>query len=332
MKELIQKLCEISGPSGYENNIREAIKKEVTPYADSIEVDPLGNLMVRKGKKTEGGLRILISAHMDEIGVIVTHVEKTGFVRFGNLGAAFPWYLPASRVLFLNGTRGVINSEPREDNTKVSTIDQSYIDVGASSPEDCPVKIGDVGVFERPFMDMGTRVASKAMDNRSSCAVLIETLRQLKKSPHELVFLFSVQEEVGIRGAVTASYAIDPDLGIAVDVTSVGDTPSAKQMEVGLGKGAAIKIRDSGMLCDPRVVRWMRETAEKASIPHQMEILRQGSTDAYVIQTSRSGVPTGAISIPCRYVHSPSEVVDVKDLESSVQLLLKLIGGPVQLK
>jgi len=244
----------------------------------------------------------------------------------------FPWNMPASRVLFLNGTRGVINCEPRDDLSKVSTIDQCYIDVGASAPADCPVKTGDVGVFEGSFVDMGDRIASKALDDRAACAVLIESLKQIGQTPNELVFLFSAQEEVGIRGAITASYAIDPDLGIAIDVTGVGDTPSARQMEVGLGKGTAIKIRDAGMLCDPRVIRWMRETAEKAGIPHQMEILRGGSTDARAIQTNRSGVPAGAISIPCRYIHSPAEVVDINDLKNSVQLLVELLNGPVQLK
>lgn len=332
MKDLIQQLCAISSPSGYENNIREMIKKAVTPFADSIEVDALGNLIVRKGKKGKDGMRILLSAHMDELGLIVTHVEKTGFVRFGTIGFVYPHYLPASRVLFLNGVRGVINHDTLEDTTKMPTIDQFFIDVGASSPANCPVKIGDLAVFDRPFLDMGDRIASKALDNRVSCAVLIQALQQVKQSPHELVFLFSVQEEVGVRGAITASYSIDPDLGIAVDVTGVGDTPSAKQMEVSLGKGTAIKIRDSGMLCDPRIVRWMRETAEKAKIPHQMEILRGGTTDAYAIQSNRSGVPTGAISIPCRYIHSPSEVADIHDLENSVQLLVELISGPVKLK
>jgi len=332
MKDLIQKLCEIPGPSGYESAIRQFIKGEVSPFADSVEVDPLGNLIVRKGTRTADGLRILISAHMDEVGIIVTHVDKKGFVRFTNIGGVFPRYLPASRVIFLNGIKGTINHDKQEDASKVPSLDEFFIDVGATSPADCPVRVGDLAVFDRPFVQMGSRLVSKAMDDRSSCAVLIETLHRLKETPHELVFVFTVQEEVGVRGAITASYGADPDLGIAVDVTSTGDTPGDKTMEVGLGKGTAIKIRDSGMLCDPRVVRWMRTTAEKAGIRHQMEILRGGTTDAYAIQVNRAGVPAGVISIPCRYVHSPSEMVDINDLENSVQLLVALLSGPVHLK
>lgn len=332
MKELIQKLCNIPGPSGYENAIREAIKKEVAPFADSMEVDPLGNLIVHKGKKGKEGLRILMSAHMDEIGIIVTHVDKKGFVRFTNIGGVFVRYLAGSRVLFLNGTKGAIDYVPAEEPSKTPPMENYFIDVGATSTADCPVKVGDMAVFDQPFVDLGNHVLSKALDNRVACAILIETLRQVKQSANELVFLFSVQEELGVRGAITASYSVDPDLGIAIDVTGTGDTPENEKMEVALGNGTAIKIRDQGMLCDPRIVRWMRTTAEKSSIRHQMEILRGGTTDAYQIQVNRAGVPTGAISIPCRYVHSPSEVVDIQDVENSVKLLVNLISGQVQLK
>jgi endoglucanase len=331
MKELVQKLCEIPGPSGYENAIRDAIRQEVAPYSDSTEVDALGNLIVRKGKKGKEGMRILMSAHMDEIGIIVTHVDQKGFVRFSTIGGVYPRYLAGSRVRFLNGVKGAISHEPVEDSAKLPAMDDFFVDVGASSPADCPVKVGDLAVFDRPFLDLGDRFISKALDDRVSCAVMIETLRQVKDSPNELVFVFSVQEEVGVRGVTTAAFAVDPEMGIAVDVTSTGDTPGNEKMEVALGGGAAIKIRDSGMLCDPKVIRWMQSTAEKAGIKHQMEILRGGTTDARSIQVNRSGVPTGAISIPCRYVHSPSEMADLRDLENSVKLLLTLISGPVHL-
>jgi endoglucanase len=332
MKELIEKLCEIPGPSGHENAIREAIQKEVAPFADSMEVDALGNLIVHKGARGKDGLRIMLSAHMDELGIIVTHVDKKGFVRFTTIGGVYVRYLAGSRVLFLNGVKGTINHEPAEEPSKIPSMEEFFIDVGATSPADCPVKVGDLAVFDRPFMDLGSRFMSKALDDRVSCAVLIETLRQIKQSPNELLFVFSVQEEVGVRGAITAAYSIDPDLGIAVDVTGTGDTPGNQKMEVALGGGAAIKIRDQGMLCDPKVIRWMRAAAEKAGIKHQMEILRGGTTDAYQIQVNRAGVPTGAISIPCRYIHSPSEMADIHDLENSVKLLVTLISGPVHLK
>ena len=168
-------------------------------------------------------------------------------------------------------------------------------------------------MFDRPFIDLGKRIVSKALDDRVSCAILIEVLRQVSSGPNELVFVFSSQEEVGMRGVTSAAYSVDPDLGIAVDVTSVGDTPNSK-MEVGLGKGPAIKVRDQGMIADPRVVRWMTETAEKSGIPYQLEILELGTTDARAIQVSRAGVPAGCVYIPARYIHSPSEIVDMGDV------------------
>jgi endoglucanase len=169
------------------------------------------------------------------------------------------------------------------------------------------------------------------MDDRISVAILIEALRTIKQTPNELYFVFTVQEEVGVRGATTAAFGIDPDLGLAVDVTMTGDTPKAQKMEVSLGKGPAIKVRDSGMLADPRVIDWMVTTAKGAKIPYQMEILVSGSTDARAIQLNRVGVPAGCLSIPCRYVHSQSEMVDLQDVEYAVKLLLELIANPVSL-
>ena len=211
------------------------------------------------------------------------------------------------------------------------TFEQLFIDVGASTRADCPVKVGDAAGFDRPMLDLGNRLVAKSMDNRVSCAVLIETLRQIKTSPHELYFVFSAQEEVGLRGATTAAFAVDPDLGISVDVTGVGDTPRGAKMEVGLGKGPAIKVRDGGMISDPRLVRFMADTAEKAGLPYQLEILEGGTTDARAMQISRAGMPAGCISIPTRYIHSPSEMVDYRDVQNSVSLLVELLSHPITL-
>jgi putative aminopeptidase FrvX len=172
---------------------------------------------------------------------------------------------------------------------------------------------------------------SKAMDDRIGVAVLIEVMRNLKTSPHELYFVFSTQEEVGLRGATTAAYAIDAEIGISVDVTGTGDTPRAAKMEVSLGKGPAVKVRDGGMLSDPRLVRWMADTAEKAKLPYQLEILEGGTTDARVMQLTRAGMPAGCVSIPTRYVHSPSEMVDYDDVQNAVRLLVALLSKPVVL-
>jgi len=331
MKTLIKTLVEAVGPSGYEGAVRDFIKKEVENFADDIQVDALGSLIVRKGKKSEKGLRIMLSAHMDEIGLIVTHVDDNGFVRFTSIGGVYAHMLAGGRVRFLDGTLGVIGQERNENGGAATAIEKMYVDVGANSKEDCPVKVGDMMIFDRPMMDLGKRLVAKSMDDRISVAILVEVLRTLKETPHEIYFVFSSQEEVGMRGATTAAYAIDPDLGIALDVTPTGDTPKGLRMEVKLGNGPAIKVRDSGMLSDPRIVRWMVDTAEVEKLPYQLEILDGGTTDAKSIQLTRAGVPAGCISIPCRYVHSPSEMVDYDDVQNAVRLLSALISMPVKL-
>jgi endoglucanase len=330
MKSLIQKLTQTPGPSGYEQEIRKVIREEISPLSKSIQVDALGSLIVRMGEKKPGGLRVMVAAHMDEIGVIVSHVEKKGFVRFSNLGTILPRYLAGGRVRFLNGVRGVINHDRSEELARIPGIEKYFIDVAATSDKDCPVKVGDVGVFDREFLDMGKRVSSKAMDDRVACAVLIETMRKIKTTPNELVFVFSTQEEVQSRGAQTAAYAIEADLGIAVDVTPSGDILGVK-MQIYLGQGPAIKVRDVGMISDPKVVKWMADTAKKNQIPVQMEVLDVGSTDARTMQIARSGMLAGALSIPCRYVHSPSELVDVDDVSQTVKLLTALLSERIQL-
>lgn len=334
MKALIKKLVEITSPSGYESRIRAAVREEVEPFADEVRVDALGNLIVRKGQRGANGMRIMLAAHIDEIGVIVTHVDADGFVRFTTLGGVRPHTCVGGRVRFLNGLSGVISMEPLDDLSRVPTFEQLYIDLGLTSNQNAPVKVGDVAAFDRPFLDLGDRLVAKSMDDRIGAVVLIETLRQLKDTPHEVYFVFSAQEEVGVRGATAAAFGVDPDLGLAVDVTGTGDTPrrSKVRMQVSLGKGPAIKVRDGGMLADSRVIDWMVRTAEQQGLPYQLEILEGGSTDARAMQLTRAGVPAGCLSIPTRYIHSPSEMVDYNDVQQSVQLLLALVSQPVELK
>jgi len=334
MKQLIEKLITTPGPSGYEQQIRNVIRAEIEAYSDNIQVDALGNLIVRKGpptnaKQAETGKRLMLAAHMDEIGIIATHVDENGFVRFSNIGGVFPRYAPAGRVRFMDGTIGVIGTEQINNPYKVPALANMFIDVGATGKKNCPVKVGDVAAFERPFTTMGDRLVSKAMDDRVSCAVMIATLKELKNSPHDIYFVFTVQEEVGVRGAATSAYAIDPEIGLAVDVTRTGDTPKSITMDVALGKGPAIKVKDSGALSDPRIVNWMVTTAEKAKIPYQLEVLERGGTDARSIQLTRAGVPAGCLSIPCRYIHSPSEMVSLHDVQYAVKLLVELLSKPV---
>lgn len=325
MRDLISKLTGAFGPSGAEEQIRQVIRAEVEPLADEVRVDPLGSLIVHKQGSGEGK-RILLDAHMDEIGVMVSYVDEKGFARLARVGGVFPLYCISGRVAFANGTVGVIGLEgKRKDPNKTPALDELYLDVGATSRDDCPVSVGDQAMFVRPFKVQGTRLISKAMDDRVGCAVLIETLRQLKSTPHDVYFVFAVQEEVGLRGARASTYGIDPDIAIAVDVTTTGDTPESHPMAVELGQGPAIKVKDSGMIAHPAVRDFMVQQAKKAKIPYQLEILERGTTDAAAMQLVRSGVPAGCLSIPCRYVHSPSEMVDERDVENSVRLLLEVL-------
>jgi len=331
MKQLLQKLTETFSPSGYEDAIRAVIRAEVEPLADEIRVDALGNLIVRKGTLGKDGKRILIAAHMDEIGLIVSHIDERGFVRFAPIGGVFGRYLLSGRVRFLNGTQGLIGYDRLEKVAEIPGADKMFLDVGATSRKDCPVKVGDVAAFDRPFQDLGTRVVAKSLDNRAGVLVAIETLRALKSTPNEVYFVFTVQEEVGTIGAAAAAFGLDPEITIAVDVTPTGDTPDAHKLEVALDKGPAVKIRDVGMLADPAVVRWMTRTAEKARIPYQREVLTIGSTDARAMQVSRAGTRAGALSVPVRYVHSPSEMISMDDVQKTVNLLAALLKSPVKL-
>lgn len=331
MNDLIKKFVETPGPSGYEDQIRNVVMDEIKDLADSIRIDSLGNLIALRGSKKEGGKRIMISAHIDEIGLMVTHVDASGFVRFIGIGGINPLTCIGGRVLFINGTRGVIGCD-KLDSGQVPTLDKLFIDVGASSREDCLIKVGDVCGFERPFMQLGDRLVAKSMDDRIAAVVAVEAMRAIKDTPNEIHFVFSVQEEVGIRGATTAAYGVDPEVGLAIDVTRSGDTPKTIKMETALGKGPAIKVRDSSFIADPKVVKWMVDTAEKAGIPYQMEVLEAGGTDGRAIQMTRAGVPAGCLSIACRYIHSPSEMVDRRDVENAIKILVALLSNPVELQ
>ena len=331
MKKLLQTLTETFGPSGYEDQVREIVRREVESLADEIKVDALGNLIARKhpSKVTKETRKIMIAAHMDEIGVIVSHVDEKGFVRFAPIGGVFRRYVVGGRVRFLKGTQGVIGFDRLDNLNEFPTLDKVYIDVGATNPSDCPVKVGDIAAFDRGYSEFGDRLVAKSMDDRVGVLVAIETLRGLKSTPHDVYFVFTTQEEVGTRGAATSAYGVDPDIGIALDVTPSGDTPQSLKMEMALGKGPCIKIQDVGMIADPRVVQWMIQAAEKNKIPYQREVLLMGGTDARAIQVARAGVPAGCVSIPVRYVHSPSEMVDFSDVKNTIKLLTVILRTPV---
>ena len=335
MKEIIGKLTEAWGPSGHEAGVREIIRGEVDRAGVlkrkgcEARVDALGNLIVlRKGA---GGRKVMLAAHMDEIGVVVTHVDEKGFLRFGGIGGVRPLHLNGGRVRFADGTTGTIGLEKLDDATKVPALEKFYIDVGAQDRSACQVKVGDVGSFQRPCEDLGGRIIAKAMDDRIGCAVLLEVMRELKDSPHDLYFVFTVQEEVGLRGATTSGYGVEPDVALAVDVTGTGDTPECAPMAVSLGAGPAVKVKDGGMLAHVGVKDWLLRTAEAAGIPCQREVLTAGTTDACAIQVTRAGVPAGCVSVPTRYVHSPSEMVDYGDVRGAVTLIMAALSAAIDI-
>lgn len=329
MKDTLKKLTEAFGPSGSEQQVRDLIRAEVEGLADTVHVDALGNLdAIKHGP----GKRVMLAAHMDEIGVIVTYIDEKGFLRFSGVGGLRPLTLLGSRVRFADGTIGVIGIEKVDDPSKAPQQDQLYIDIGATARDQVKVRIGDVACMDRAFVDGGQRVIGKAMDDRAGCAVLIEAMRRLRKSEHEVHFTFTTQEEVGLRGATTCTYCVDPDLAIAVDVTLTGDTPRAATMAVSLGAGAAIKVRDGGMLAHPAVRDLLVQRAEESGIPYQLEVLDGGTTDARVMQTTRGGIASGVISIPCRYVHTPSEMIDMSDAQAAVDLLVAVLENEIAIE
>ncbi len=334
MIDLIQKLVEAHGPSGFEDGIRDLIRPEVEGLVDELSVDAMGNLIATR-HATEGGSpqTVMVAAHMDEIGIMVSHITEHGFLRFTNIGGVFPHTLLGRRVQFSNGIVGIIGADRMESREQIHPLSKHFIDVGAASRDDVPVKVGDVATFIAPFIVQGSRLTAKSMDDRIACAIAIEALRRLDgvPLPHNLHVVFSVQEEVGVRGAEAAAGRLEPDIGIAVDVTLTGDLPEARPMEVALGAGPAIKVKDSGMIAHAGLVRLMRRRAEESDLAYQLEVLEGGSTDARAMQVAGPGSAAGCISIPCRYVHTQSETVDQTDVEGAVTLLVALLSQPMDL-
>jgi len=331
LKDLIKQLTEAYGPPGYEQTVRDIIQGHITSLADRVEIDPLGNLhAVRQGSGT--GLTIMLAAHMDEIGLMVSYIDEQGFARLTALGGVRAETMVGNRAVFTNGALGVINVEkwPRNE-----SLDHShrklYLDFGVKSKKEVPVRIGDVAGFQRPFVDLGETLVAKSMDDRIGCAILIELLKQLEETPHEVHVVFTVQEEVGTRGATTAAHKVHPDVAIAIDVTDSGDVPERKDFEVKMGQGPAIKVMDRGFLAHPGLKKWMVETAIENKIPYQLEILTMGTTDARAMQLAHEGNAAGALSIPCRHVHTPSEMVSYSDVQNAVKLLLAMLSGPAKL-
>lgn len=318
--DTITALTSAFGPSGDEGGAAAVIAEMARPFVDEIATDVMGNLICRKKGP---GPKVMFAAHMDSIGLIVTHIEKEGFLRFGKLGGINPQMILCTPVRFKNGTRGLVSADEDADKSKLK-LDEMYIDIGAGSLEEAKslVNVGDTAVYDTAARAAGDRVISPYLDDRIACAALLMAMEALGESKNDLYFVFTTQEELGLRGATTAAYAIAPDYGVAVDVTGSGDLPGSRHgCSSVLGKGAAIKVMDSSVICHPQVVERLKALAQAQDIPFQMDVLRAGGTDAGAIHKSRGGVYTGGISIPCRYTHSPTEMVSRADAEACARLV-----------
>lgn len=321
LMEILAALGRCFSPSGQETEIAKAIGELAAPYADDVTTDAMGNLIVHKKGK---GPKVMFAAHMDTLGLMVTHVEDSGLLRVGRLGGIEPWLMPGTPVRFQNGALGAVYEDLGLEEKK-REMGHLYVDVGAKDAQEAErlVRVGDVAVFNTPLYQTGNAVFGPYLDNRICCAALLQALSQVGESPNDLYFVFTTQEEVGLRGAQTAAFAIDPDYAVVTDVTDCDDLPgSSHEGSAKRGGGAAIKVMDTSVICHPQMVQRLQDLAQAENIPFQMDILTDGGTDGGAIHKSRSGVYTGGVSVPCRYIHSPQETVWLPDAEACVRLLV----------
>jgi endoglucanase len=327
-KNKIKEICQIYGPSSAEGSVSSYIINEIKDYADDYEIDTLGNLIAHK---KGNGPKMMLAAHMDQIGLMVNFVDDDGFLRFSTIGGFSPYVLFNQRVRFENGVQGVIHCERLQDMAKDLAIDKLYIDIGAKNKEEAEklVRAGDICVYSAETYFNGDVVVSPALDDRIGCYIQMETLKQLKNPAYDTYFVFTVQEEVGLRGAKTSAYAVDPDYGIAYDVTLAYDTPNALKFPMKMGEGAAIKIKDNSLICHPTIVKHMEKVAKENNIKHQFEILTAGGTDSGAIHLTKSGVPSGVISVVTRHIHSDSEMCSLEDIKACIDLSVKVLETPM---
>lgn len=329
--KLLAEICEAAGAPGHEQRIREIVTREVSPLVDEIKTDNMGNVIaIKKGKQSK---KVMIGAHMDEIGFIVTHIDENGFVFFHTLGGFDPKTLTAQRVIIhgKEDVMGVMGSKPihlmsAADRAKVPTIKDYFIDTGRCKSElEKIISVGDPVTRERGLIEMGDCINCKSLDNRVSVFILIEMFREMKKKPtYDVYGVFTVQEEIGIRGANVSAMDINPDFGFGLDTTIAFDTPGStkKEQVSALGEGACIKVMDSATVCDYRMVNYMKELAKKKKLKTQLEILPAGGTDTAGIQRMNPGGSiAGAVSIPTRHIHQVIEMVHKEDVRGAIDLL-----------
>ncbi len=323
MYQTLKDLCSVQGIPGREAGIAEFIKTKISPLVDECYRDALGNLIATKHGKV-GEKKIMLCAHMDEIGFIVNFIEDNGMLRVATMGGISFLASTYTKVISDNGTVGVLVPE---GGTKPADLgaDKVYIDIGAKNKKDAErhIRIGDAfAVAPTLFRLCGKRVAGRPLDDRVGCAILLDIAEKLKDTVLDATvsYVFAVQEEVGCRGSVTATYALAPTDALCFDVTGTGDTPGSSPMACALGDGAAIKIKDSSVICHPEVVAKLHELAKEHKIKAQNEILTYGGTDTSSMQRTGAGSRAGAISIPTRYIHSGVECCDLGDVEACVEL------------
>jgi tetrahedral aminopeptidase len=336
--ETLEKLCNAYGVTGREEQVASLMEKFLKPYTDEVALDKLGNVIgVKKGKKNAP--KVMIAAHMDEIGLLVKTISKEGFLQFAKVGGIDDRILLAQSVVVLTKKgpiKGIIGSKPphiqkEEERKRIIPYDELFVDIGADSRDEAKkmgVQIGDTIAFDVKFARIGKNIVTgKALDDRIGCAIIIEALKRLEKTECTIYAVGTIEEEVGLRGAGTSAFGICPDFGIALDVTVAGDTPGVKEFEapVVMRKGPSLTVADSGMIVPPKVLRMLVETAEQNKIPYQLETGLAGSTDAARILLTREGVPSGVISIPTRYIHSPTSMLDLEDVEKAVKLLVAVL-------
>ena len=319
--ELLKKLTELDAPSGREGALYSIIADEAQRLGFTVSKDALGSVIAHKQGT---GKKLMLASHTDEIGVIVTYIDDNGFIRFGAIGGLCKKELHKRRVRFANGIVGVICADEESSDNKPD-INKMFIDIGAKDKKEAEeyVSVGDTAVFDGAFRTVGDTVISKALDDRVGCYILLKTMANLKESKNDLYFVFTAQEELGMRGAKTSAYSVMPDYAIAVDVTYAGDIPNVPRSDVKLGSGAAIKIMDGYVICDMEIVKILRELADKKNIPYTYDIMAAGGTDAGPIALTAGGVKTGGISVPVRYMHSPSELAKISDINACIDLLIE---------
>lgn len=334
--DLLRELVEAHGVSGYEDDVRAIVRRELEPLVDEVRTDRMGNLIATK--KGNGGPKLMLAAHMDEIGFVVKFIEKGGFLRLKTLGGWDPRQMNSQRVLvkteggplygvLMYGTKPkhLLSDAEQKDGQQHASF---FVDLGLKEDEvKKRVRLGDPVTMDRPLLQNGELLTSKAMDDRVSVYVMIEAIRAAGAHGAEVFAVATVQEEVGLRGASAAGSALAPDVCVAVDITLANDIPGVPEQDVTttLGEGAAIKILDSSLICHPKVVAHFRKLAETHGIPHQMEVLSAGGTDAGAVQTLHGGVPAFTLSIPTRYVHTVNETVHPTDVQACVDLLARYI-------